>query len=71
MADARPEVRWAMNSALAEIGIRYSKLRRRAIPVGEKLGIYRNYHVLKWCSGKSERTQPDRGKSPLEPLQSE
>ena len=42
MADADPEVQWTMNSALAEIGIHFPKLRKRAIAIGETLGIYRD-----------------------------
>lgn len=50
MADAEPEVQWTMNSTLAEIGIHVPKLRRRAIAIGEKLGIYRDYPVSKGCT---------------------
>jgi 3-methyladenine DNA glycosylase AlkD len=50
MADADPEVQWTMNSALAEIGIHFPKLRKRAIAIGEKLGIYRDYPVSKGCT---------------------
>jgi 3-methyladenine DNA glycosylase AlkD len=50
MADAEPEVQWTMNSTLAEIGIHIPKLRKRAIAIGEKLGIYRDYPVSKGCT---------------------
>ncbi|MBM4069555.1 MAG: DNA alkylation repair protein [Planctomycetes bacterium] len=50
MADADPVVQWTMNSALAEIGIHFPKLRKRAIAIGEKLGIYRDYPVSKGCT---------------------
>jgi 3-methyladenine DNA glycosylase AlkD len=50
MADADPAVQWTMNSALAEIGIHFPKLRKRAVAVGEKLGIYRDYPVSKGCT---------------------
>jgi 3-methyladenine DNA glycosylase AlkD len=50
MADADPEVQWTMNSALAEIGIHFPKLRKRAIAIGETLGIYRDYPVSKGCT---------------------
>jgi 3-methyladenine DNA glycosylase AlkD len=50
MADADPEVQWTMNSSLAEIGIHFPKLRKRAIAIGEKLGIYRDYPVSKGCT---------------------
>jgi len=47
MADAPPEVQWTMNYTLAAIGIHAPKLRKRAIDIGEKLGIYRDYPVSK------------------------
>jgi len=50
MADAEPEVQWTMNSTLAEIGIHFPKLRKQAIAIGEKLGIYRDYPVSKGCT---------------------
>ena len=50
MANAAPEVQWTMNGALAEIGIHFPKLRKRAIAIGEKLGIYRDYPCSKGCT---------------------
>jgi 3-methyladenine DNA glycosylase AlkD len=50
MAAAVPEVRWTMNMCLAEIGIHFPKYRKRAIAIGEKLGIYRDYPVSKGCT---------------------
>ena len=50
MADAAPEVQWTMNCVLAEIGIHFAKLRKRAIAIGEKLGVYRDYPVSKGCT---------------------
>ena len=50
MADADPAVQWTMNSTLAAIGIHFPKLRKRAIAIGEKLGIYRDYPVSKGCT---------------------
>lgn len=50
MADAVPEVQWTMNSTLAAIGIHVPQLRQRAIRIGEKLGIYRDYPVSKGCT---------------------
>jgi 3-methyladenine DNA glycosylase AlkD len=50
MGDADPVVQWTMNSALAEIGIHFPKLRQRAIAIGETLGIYRDYPVSKGCT---------------------
>ena len=45
-----PEVQWTMNSCLAGIGIHFSKHRKRAITIGETLGVYRNYPVSKGCT---------------------
>ena len=50
MADADPEVQWTMNNTLAGIGIQLPKHRKRAIAIGEKLGIYRDYPVSKGCT---------------------
>jgi hypothetical protein len=45
-----PEVQWTMNSCLAGIGIHFPKHRERAIAIGERLGIYRDYPVSKGCT---------------------
>ena len=50
MGNADPVVQWTMNSALAEIGIHVPKLRKRAITIGETLGVYRDYPVSKGCT---------------------
>jgi 3-methyladenine DNA glycosylase AlkD len=50
MGNADPVVQWTMNSTLAEIGIHVPKLRKRAIAIGETLGIYRDYPVSKGCT---------------------
>lgn len=50
MGNADPVVQWTMNTTLAEIGIHFSKLRKRAIATGETLGIYRDYPVSKGCT---------------------
>jgi 3-methyladenine DNA glycosylase AlkD len=50
MGSAAPEVQWTMNGCLAEIGIHFPKHRKRALAIGEKLGIYRNYPVSKGCT---------------------
>ena len=50
MADAPPEAQWTMNAALAAIGIHHAKHRKRAIAIGEKLGIYRDYPCSKGCT---------------------
>jgi 3-methyladenine DNA glycosylase AlkD len=50
MGAAAPEVQWTMNMCLAEIGIHFPKHRKRAIAIGEKLGIFRDYPVSKGCT---------------------
>jgi 3-methyladenine DNA glycosylase AlkD len=50
MGHADPAVQWTMNSTLAEIGIHFPKLRNRAVAIGDKLGIYRDYPVSKGCT---------------------
>jgi 3-methyladenine DNA glycosylase AlkD len=50
MGSAAPEVQWTMNACLAEIGIHFAEHRKRAIAIGEKLGIYRDYPVSKGCT---------------------
>ena len=39
-----------MNNTLAAIGIHVPALRARAIAIGEKLGLYRDYPVSKGCT---------------------
>jgi 3-methyladenine DNA glycosylase AlkD len=50
MRDADPIVQWTMNSTLAAIGIHFPILRKRAIVIGEKLGVFRDYPVSKGCT---------------------
>jgi 3-methyladenine DNA glycosylase AlkD len=50
MGNVASEVQWTMNSCLAEIGIHFPKHRKRAIAIGERLGIYRDYPVSKGCT---------------------
>lgn len=49
MADAPPEVQWTMNHTLANIGIHCPTHRKRALAIGEKLGLYRDHPVSKGC----------------------
>jgi 3-methyladenine DNA glycosylase AlkD len=56
MADSPPETQWTMNCALAEIGIHFAKHRKRAIAIGEKLGIYRDYPCSKGCTSPFARS---------------
>jgi len=50
MGCAAPEVQWTMNFCLAGIGIHFPKYRKRAIAIGETLGLYRDYPVSKGCT---------------------
>lgn len=50
MGNATAEVQWTMNFCLAGIGIHFPQHRQRAIAIGEKLGIYRDYPVSKGCT---------------------
>jgi 3-methyladenine DNA glycosylase AlkD len=50
MPTAPLETRWTMNTCLAEIGIHHPKLRKRALAIGEKLGMYRDYPCSKGCT---------------------
>ena len=50
LGNASPAVQWTMNSCLAGIGIHFPKHRKRAIAIGEKAGVYRDYPVSKGCT---------------------
>ena len=50
MPTVPPEVQWTMNMALGQIGINFPKHRKRALDIGESLGIYRDYPVSKGCT---------------------
>lgn len=50
MPHADPAAQWTMNNCLAGIGIHHSKYRKRAIAIGEAMGIYRDYPVSKGCT---------------------
>jgi 3-methyladenine DNA glycosylase AlkD len=50
MREAAPVVQWTMNSTLAQIGIHYPEFRKRAIDIGEKIALYKNYPVSKGCT---------------------
>lgn len=49
MPKAKPEVQWTMNNTLIAIGIRHAALRNRAISIGEKIGLYKDWPVSKGC----------------------
>ena len=50
MPNALPEVQWTMNTTLAYIGIYHPQQRARALEIGERLGILRDYPVSKGCT---------------------
>jgi 3-methyladenine DNA glycosylase AlkD len=50
MPAAPSEVQWTMNTTLAQIGIHHPTYRERAIAIGERLGIYRDYPISKGCT---------------------
>ena len=50
MPAAPAPTQWTMNSCLANIGIHHPVLRKRALAIGERLGIYRDYPVSKGCT---------------------
>jgi 3-methyladenine DNA glycosylase AlkD len=50
LKDAAPAAQWTMNSCLAGIGIHHPKLRKRALAIGERLGVYRDFPVSKGCT---------------------
>ncbi len=50
LSKAKPEVQWTMNNTLAAIGIKHAQHRKRAIAIGEKIGLYRDWPVSKGCT---------------------
>lgn len=50
MADAEPDVQWAMNFAAAQIGIHEPVYRSRCIELGKRLVLYRDYPVPRGCT---------------------
>jgi 3-methyladenine DNA glycosylase AlkD len=50
MPKAKPEVQWTMNNTLGAIGIHHATHRKRAIAIGEKIGLYRDWPVSKGCT---------------------
>ncbi len=50
MAGAPAFVQWTMNYCLAEIGIHFANHRERAIGIGHKLGVFRDYPTPKGCT---------------------
>lgn len=50
MGGAPEMAQWTMNYVLAEIGIRFPEHRERAIAIGERLGVFRDYPTSKGCT---------------------
>lgn len=50
MPSAPPVLQWTMNYALANIGINFPDLRQRALDIGERLGVFRDYPTSKGCT---------------------
>ncbi|MGZ9808952.1 DNA alkylation repair protein [Pseudoroseicyclus sp. H15] len=50
MPGADPAPQWTMNNTLAAIGINAPAHRARALEIGERLGIYRDYPTAKGCT---------------------
>ncbi len=49
MGKADPAAQWTMNTCLANIGIHHPKLRKRAISIGDSLGVFQDYPTSKGC----------------------
>ncbi len=50
LGTAASQVQWTMNCCLAEIGIHFPEHRKRALAIGEALGVYRDYPTSKGCT---------------------
>lgn len=50
MANAEPEVQWAMNFCAGQIGVHEPKFRSRCIKLGKALGLYKDEHVARNCT---------------------
>ena len=50
MADAHERLQWEMNTCLAQIGIHHPELRARALEIGERLGVLRDYPTPRGCT---------------------
>ena len=49
MTDAPDRLQWAMNHCLAEIGIEHAEYRARAIDIGERLEVLKDYPTPQSC----------------------
>ncbi|MEU5824478.1 DNA alkylation repair protein [Streptomyces sp. NPDC047803] len=50
MRDAPDRLQWAMNTCLAQIGIEHPGHRARALDIGERLGVLRDYPTPRGCT---------------------
>ena len=50
MPKAAPETKWTMNNTLAAIGVKHANHRKRAIAIGEKIGLYKDWPMSKGCT---------------------
>ncbi|MCI3222168.1 DNA alkylation repair protein [Streptomyces sp. NP-1717] len=50
MKDAPERLQWSMNNCLARIGIEHAGHRTRAIDIGERLGVLRDYPTSPGCT---------------------
>ncbi|GAB2744245.1 DNA alkylation repair protein [Arthrobacter bambusae] len=50
MKDAPDRLQWAMNHCLAQIGIEHADYRARAIDIGERLGVLKDYPTPPNCT---------------------
>ncbi|MFJ8160795.1 DNA alkylation repair protein [Streptomyces sp. NPDC096136] len=50
MQDAPERLQWAMNHCLAQIGIEHAGYRARAIAIGERLGVLKDYPASPGCT---------------------
>lgn len=50
MKDAPERLQWAMNHCLAQIGIEHAQHRTRAIGIGERLGVLKDYPTPPGCT---------------------
>jgi 3-methyladenine DNA glycosylase AlkD len=50
MASAHAHAQWTMNMCLGETGIHHAEHRKRALNIGEALGVYRDFPTSKGCT---------------------
>ncbi|NLE82406.1 MAG: DNA alkylation repair protein [Rhodococcus sp.] len=50
MLDAPHRLQWAMNTCLAQIGIEHAEYRARAIDIGERLAVLKDYPTSPGCT---------------------